>query len=170
MLNDGSTFEYGFGWDVIEMRGRRVIQHSGAWQGFGSHIARYVDDGLTVVVLANLSQANPRRIAVGIAGLYERGLAPVKRTAIGVAPDVLERYVGEYEFAPGETLTISREGDGLAAQPGRGQKLPLRPFAEAEFFVEDADLEIAFLEDAGRVTALELRPLGGGSNRAKKVN
>jgi CubicO group peptidase (beta-lactamase class C family) len=169
-LNDGSTAEYGFGWSVSEMRGHRVIQHSGGWQGFGAHIARYVDDSLTVVVLTNLAQADPGRIALGIAGLYEPELAPVTRTAIDVARDVLERYVGEYEFMPGETLVITREGDALAAQPGRGRKLPLRPFAEAEFFVEGAEVEIAFLEDAGRVTALELRQLGGGSNRAKRID
>jgi CubicO group peptidase (beta-lactamase class C family) len=169
-LNDGSTAEYGFGWSVSEMRGQRVIQHSGGWQGFGAHIARYVDHALTVVVLSNLAQANPGRIALGIAGLYEPELAPVQRTAIDVAPDVLERYVGEYEFMPGETLVITREGDALAAQPGRGQKLPLRPFAEAEFFVIGAEVEIAFLEDAGRVNALELRQLAGGSNRATRID
>jgi CubicO group peptidase (beta-lactamase class C family) len=169
-LNDGSTAEYGFGWSVSELRGQRVIQHSGGWQGFSAHIARYVDHDLTVVVLTNLAQANPGRIALGIAGLYEPELAPVQRTALAVSPDVLERYVGEYEFMPGETLVITREGGALAAQPGRGQKLPLRPFAEAEFFVEGADVEIAFLEDAGRVNALELRPLGGGSNRAKRID
>jgi CubicO group peptidase (beta-lactamase class C family) len=169
-LNDGSTADYGLGWDVTEMRGHRVIQHGGRWQGFASHIARYVDDGLTVVVLTNLSQANPARIAVGIAGLYEPKLAPVKRTAISVSPEVLERYVGEYEFEPGETVTITREGDELAAQPGGGRKLPLRPFAAAEFFVDGAEVEFAFLETAGVVTALELRPLTGGSNQAKKVD
>jgi len=168
-LNDGSTAPYGFGWEVTEMRGHRVIQHAGRWQGFGSHIARYVDDALTVVVLTNLSQANPARIAVGIAGLYEPELAPVTRTAIGVADEVLERYVGEYEFAPGDTVAITREGDGLAARPAGGRGMPLRPFAAAEFFVEGAEVEFAFLEEAGLVTALEIRPLTGGSNRAKKI-
>lgn len=170
MLNDGGTADYGFGWDVTEMRGHRVVQHGGRWQGFRTHIARYVDSGLTVVVLTNLSQANPARIAVGIAGLYEPELAPVKRTAIVMANEVLESYVGEYEFAPGDTVAITREGDGLGAQPAGGRKMPLRPFAEAEFFVEGAEVEFAFIEQAGAVTALEVRPVTGGKNRAKKID
>jgi hypothetical protein len=65
---------------------------------------------------------------------------------------------------------LLQDAEGLAGQPAGEQRLALRPFAEAEFFVEGAEVEFAFLEDAGSVTALEMRQLGGGSNRAKKVN
>ena len=80
--------------------------------------------------------------------------------------DEVDDYVAaeiERQKVPGISIAVLR-------QPAGGQKLPLRPFAEAEFFVEGAEVEIAFLEDAGSVTALEMRRLGGGSNRAKKVN
>jgi CubicO group peptidase (beta-lactamase class C family) len=69
-LNDGKTYPYGFGWALGSVAGRRLIEHAGQWQGFTAHIARYVDDKLTIVVLANLAEANPSRIAHGIAGLY----------------------------------------------------------------------------------------------------
>ncbi|WP_230839990.1 serine hydrolase [Gloeobacter morelensis] len=69
-LNDGKTHPYGFGWALGSVAGRRLIEHAGQWQGFTAHIARYVDDKLTIIVLANLAQANPSRIAHGIAGLY----------------------------------------------------------------------------------------------------
>jgi CubicO group peptidase (beta-lactamase class C family) len=61
---------YGFGWFIEERHGHRVISHDGAWQGFKSAIARYVNDQLTVVVLANLEQANPGAIAEHVAGMY----------------------------------------------------------------------------------------------------
>lgn len=60
----------GFGWFMEEKHGHHVIGHDGAWQGFKSAIARYVDDQLTVVVLANLEQADPGKIAEHIADLY----------------------------------------------------------------------------------------------------
>jgi len=64
---------YGFGWFSGSRRGHRVVQHDGAWQGFKSAIARYVDDQLTVVVLANLAEAKPGEIAEHVADLYLAG-------------------------------------------------------------------------------------------------
>ena len=61
---------YGFGWFLGQRHGHRVIYHDGAWQGFKSAIDRYVDDQLTVVVLANLEQAEPGDIAEHVAELY----------------------------------------------------------------------------------------------------
>src|SRR5262245_2368074 len=81
-LNDGKTHPYGFGWGLGEAKGRRLVQHGGAWQGFKSCIARYVDDKLTVVVFANLAQANPDKIARGVAAIYNPDLAPPPVKAI----------------------------------------------------------------------------------------
>jgi hypothetical protein len=64
---------YGFGWFVSEKKGHRIIGHDGAWQGFKSAIARYVDDQLTVVALANLEQAKPEDIAGHVAEMYLSG-------------------------------------------------------------------------------------------------
>ena len=75
-LNDGKTHPYGFGWALGEVRGHRVIEHGGAWQGFKSQISRYVDDKLTVVVFANQARANPARIAHYVAALYNADLSP----------------------------------------------------------------------------------------------
>jgi CubicO group peptidase (beta-lactamase class C family) len=61
---------YGFGWTIENKSGHRVIGHDGAWQGFESDISRYVDDKLTVVVLANLDEADPEAIADHVAKMY----------------------------------------------------------------------------------------------------
>jgi CubicO group peptidase (beta-lactamase class C family) len=61
---------YGFGWVVESRKGHRVVEHDGSWQGFETQISRYLDDGLTVVVLTNLGGANPHRIADEIAAMY----------------------------------------------------------------------------------------------------
>jgi CubicO group peptidase (beta-lactamase class C family) len=61
---------YGFGWSIEDRHGHHVVSHTGAWQGFKSAIARYVNDQLTVVVLANLAEAKPGAIAEHIADMY----------------------------------------------------------------------------------------------------
>lgn len=79
-LNDGkpNPGNYGFAWAIDRINGRRVLEHGGAWQGFTTYIARYVDDKLTVVVLTNLDSAHsrPEKIAHIVAGLYDPALAP----------------------------------------------------------------------------------------------
>jgi CubicO group peptidase (beta-lactamase class C family) len=78
-LRDGkdNSGHYGFGWFIESENRHRLIEHGGAWQGFETQISRYVDDGLTVVVLTNLDGAKPGRIAAGVAKLYlKKGTAP----------------------------------------------------------------------------------------------
>ena len=71
-LNDGkpNRAQYGFGWFVESQNGHRVVQHDGRWQGFSTQISRYVDDGLTVAVLANQGNCDPHLIADEVAGIY----------------------------------------------------------------------------------------------------
>ncbi|HEX5886929.1 MAG TPA: serine hydrolase domain-containing protein [Pyrinomonadaceae bacterium] len=76
-LNNGKTHPYGFGWALGQVRGHRIVEHGGSWQGFKSHISRYVDDKLTVVVFANQSRANPSKIAHYVAALFNADLSPV---------------------------------------------------------------------------------------------
>jgi hypothetical protein len=43
----------------------RLVEHRGTWQGFRSHIARWLDDQVTVIVLCNLDSADSSGIAHG---------------------------------------------------------------------------------------------------------
>ena len=68
-LNNGKTHPYGFGWALGELRGHRIIEHGGSWQGFKAQITRYVDDKLTVIVFANQARANQAKLAHGVAAI-----------------------------------------------------------------------------------------------------
>src|SRR5262249_27518378 len=100
-LNDGKSTSYGFGWSISDVRGHRLIEHGGSWQGFKAQIARYVDDRLTVVVFANLAQANQGRIAHGIAAIFNPELTPLPPKPIedkepqvtALAKEVLQKIV-----------------------------------------------------------------------------
>ncbi len=61
---------YGFGWFINDRHGHHVVSHDGAWQGFETTIARYVNDQLTIVALTNLAGAKPGAIAEHVADLY----------------------------------------------------------------------------------------------------
>jgi CubicO group peptidase (beta-lactamase class C family) len=67
---------YGFGWFIGDEKGHHLVEHEGQWQGFETQISRYVNDGLTVVVLTNLAEAKPKEIADGVAAIYLRSARP----------------------------------------------------------------------------------------------
>lgn len=168
-LNSGKTHPYGFGWALGEMRGRRIREHGGAWQGFTSFIARYIDDKLTVIVLTNLAGANPGRIAKGVAGLLVPELAPVERKEIAVEAKIFDAYVGQYELAPNFILNILKEGDKLILHPTGQAKAQLFAESETGFFLKVVDAQVTFVKNAqGEVTHLLLNQ-NGATIEAKKI-
>lgn len=78
-LNDGKTHPYGFGWALGAVRGHRIVEHGGAWQGFKAQITRYVDDKLAVIVFANQIRANQSKLAQGVAAILNPELAPTAK-------------------------------------------------------------------------------------------
>jgi CubicO group peptidase (beta-lactamase class C family) len=72
-LNDGKESEYGFGWALGSVRGHRLIGHGGGRPGTATQISRFVDDGLTVIVLIN-GRGDPSGISRRVAGYYIPGL------------------------------------------------------------------------------------------------
>lgn len=75
-LNSGKTHPYGFGWELSTVKGHRLVHHGGSLSGFRSEFARYVDDQLSIIVMANCGVSQPGEIARGVAGFYIDGLAP----------------------------------------------------------------------------------------------
>lgn len=78
-LNSGRTHPYGFGFEVDRIAGHDIQRHGGAWQGFKSYIARYSGDDITIIALANLAQAVPKRAVDRIAA----NLMPALTTSTG---------------------------------------------------------------------------------------
>lgn len=115
-LNDGkpNPDHYGFGWVITQFHGHKVIEHSGAWQGFTCDISRYPDDSLTVVVLTNLDagHSSPEVIAHVAAGMVEPALMPAKLAAIA-------------DNDPDVANAVRKVLDGLVAEADiRGQLTP----------------------------------------------
>ena len=81
-LNDGITHPYGFGWAIGTIGKHRIVEHSGAWQGFTTNISRYVDDKLTIIILDNQADFNPVKLSHQIAGIYNAELTPQPAKAI----------------------------------------------------------------------------------------
>lgn len=138
-LNNGSNYPYGYGWALSETKTHKYIEHGGGIPGFSTQITRFVDDGLTVVVLINQSgTANPSSLASGIAGHYIPELRPVnlpivKKNSPGRADKVDDYILAEMnkQNIPGLSLAVVRDGKIIKAE-GYGwahveNKIPVKP-------------------------------------------
>ena len=89
-LNDGRTYPYGFGWMLGDVDGHRLVHHSGGMPGARADIARFVDDGVTIILIMNLDDVDINPIVAGVAKLYLPARAPV---AGGVGPDQISLLI-----------------------------------------------------------------------------
>ncbi len=72
-LAGGERIDYGLGWRLDQLRGHRRVAHNGSWVGFRTGIARYPDERLTIVVLANRSDFEPSHYIDSISDIYLDG-------------------------------------------------------------------------------------------------
>jgi CubicO group peptidase (beta-lactamase class C family) len=144
-LNNGqpNKANYGFGWSIKLVNGHKLIEHGGAWQGFSSHIARYVDDKLTVVVLANLDAAHAQadKIAHAVAGFYVPALVPAE-----VKP--LE------DKEPQTTLLVRNLLQEIVA--GKVDQERFTPDLRAKLFPDRIQGVSDFMSDLGPLKSLDL--------------
>lgn len=173
-LNSGKTYTYGFGWDITTVGGHKLRRHGGSLPGFRAELARFTDDHVTVIVLANSNNADPENIALEVAEFYIPNLIPTP-VAVKVNPQLFDAYTGEYR-APDQgaaTAYITREGDKLMLKIGQnGEKRELLATSETRFFTT-ASRRIFYVfnrNDKGEVTQLVLQIEGreiGAANRIK---
>ena len=70
--NTTSKAYYGFGWIIDELDGRKVVAHGGANVGFRSYYTRFVNDGLSIIIMTNTDEAGPAVIVKALADHYFR--------------------------------------------------------------------------------------------------
>lgn len=161
-LKDGSNppgVTYGYGWMPTEFRGLKIVQHSGGLHGFLSHLARYPEHNLTVVVLANAVPPppglDPGALCQEIAQIYlseKMSPRPERRVNLAVGPASYRSVVGRYDYGNGMVMTVTIENDHLYAQLTGQPQHEIFPRSPHDFFWKAVEAEIKFeLDDEGKV-------------------
>lgn len=150
-LRGDPPLDYGYGTDLGEIAGHRMLGHSGSGAGFTSVLLRLPDDDITVVVLAN-SDSRPNARVVGARIVRLMLNAPQRQTLPLDPPARLARYAGLYDTELGRLETYVA-ADGLRARPAgtRDTGLLMQRIAEDTFRVGDDD-EVRFALDRGHAT------------------
>jgi len=94
---------------------------------------------------------------------------PAPRVEVSVDADILARYVGKYELAPGALFDVILEGGQLKIKLASQPRFPVFAESETKFFYKVVDAQITFVKDSdGKVTSLILHQ-GGRDQTAKKI-
>lgn len=94
---------------------------------------------------------------------------PAMPKEITVAPDVFDRFVGEYEFGPTAVMTIAREGTHFYEQLSGQARFEIFAMGEREYFLKVVDARITFDVDSQMHTTALVLHQSGREVRATKV-
>ena len=162
---------YGLGVGVEGAGDSLRFSHGGANEGYRAFFVLHpiTGDGVAVMTNSDAGAALYMEVVRAVARVYGwPDFQPETRTVVQVAPDVLEKYVGEYELAPDAVLTVTRDGAQLyGAYPGES-RLPLLAESDTQFFPEGSSTRVTFERNAdGRATQLVLH-IGSREVEAKR--
>jgi hypothetical protein len=176
VLTNGEKIPYAFGLGLGHYKGLKTIAHAGGDAGYRSHVLRFPDQHLAVVVLSNVSTMHPGRLAIQVADLYLADQLAAASTAELPAPTVVksdpalsEAYVGTYLLPSRLIVSLTKENDQLMVQAAGQPPTALVPTADTHFVVvEDTEpyfalhaAHLAFHRTAqGAVTGLTLHQYG----------
>jgi D-alanyl-D-alanine carboxypeptidase len=83
---------------------------------------------------------------------------PVEKEGISLPVEVLQRYIGQYELAPGMVLAVRLKGEGLVVQPGGQEEADLFAETETHFFLKVVDASLEFeLDASGHAVAIDYK-------------
>jgi CubicO group peptidase (beta-lactamase class C family) len=152
----GSESEYGYGLNVGNYRGVRLIQHGGSRSGYGSMIRIVPERQFGLIVLANRSGASLPRTAQKAMDLVLSLPAPTTDAAGVPAPltdKEMSAYAGVYSQGPRKMEIVKKDGKLLLKQGSREvemRRTAAHQFAPGLFFVTAADGTIEYVHSGGR--------------------
>ena len=166
--------DYGYGWQVAPLFGRRLVAHGGDTFGFMGVLQRFTDDRVTVVLLSNKGYMNILTLARDLPAIVfgEKYQLPKKPTAFAVGEKILNQYVGEYRLSENTVFTITLEDGKLMIQNSSNTRPKGALFAESEttFRRAGVDATFTFERDAGgHVTKIVIRNVNGLTTSAQKT-
>lgn len=160
-----STHPYGFGMYIWQVRGNKMVGHTGQIDGFASALAYLPGRDITVVVLANDDNFDARTMARRLAAIA-LGQPYADPVALKPTDNQLHALEGVYRVDDATTQTLSIKDGQLYGQRSKHHAVPLILTADQRlYFVPDELSYFSPVRDAsGKVVRLDY--FEGGDNPA----
>jgi CubicO group peptidase (beta-lactamase class C family) len=162
---------YGYGWGIDSIEGKRRVGHGGGIPGFITNISRVPQDNICIILLSNASDQALNDITKSIyAILYNKQYElPKERKIIILPAETLKQYEGEYEIKPGFTVVMSVKGSELMATPAGQSTKALHAEKEDFFFEKEEDIQVEFTRNDKKEVDGFILHQGGGQIQCKKI-
>jgi CubicO group peptidase (beta-lactamase class C family) len=158
-LNKGDTISYTNGLFVWKYRGLKIVDHGGFTMGFKTQITIVPEAGLSVFILSNNENTDPKNIAMKIVDWSLKDLlkpeTKVEHKEIVINKELNQLYKGSYIFPDGMVLKFDNENDTLKLIIPGAPKFVMYPEKDNEFFLKDFDAQCTFVKDGkGKVNEI----------------
>jgi CubicO group peptidase (beta-lactamase class C family) len=140
--------DYGYGWFIDKMYGRKRISHDGGGLGFITGFDRYINEQVSIIVLSNYGFTAVWRIADILAAImfqeeYEFPSRPLK---YDLDYQVYEKYMGVYKDECTK-LTVERDQEKMFFILDDEYIIPMYPISETKFHHTWIDESYSFHKD-----------------------
>lgn len=138
--------DYGFGWFIDSLYGKKVAYHSGNLEGATSYFGRIPEDDICIIMLTNETSTTIESTAAKIIAILNDKpyTQPKPKMEIVVPTEILQQYVGKYDIS--DTYDTSIEILGNKLYLTGNNNFPFRIFAETtnRFFAIDSNMMLIF--------------------------
>lgn len=163
--NAGGKMKIGLAWHLLPNASGDIVWHNGGTGGFRSFAGFNQALKKGIVVLTNTSES-----VDDIGFHFFDSTIPLKKVKpfVAVGEQVLEEYIGSYQFASNAFFTTTRRGDKLFAQLTGQSRLRVFASAQNRFYYRAVNARLTFNRGAdGKIESLTLHQ--NGEQVAKKV-
>jgi CubicO group peptidase (beta-lactamase class C family) len=150
---------YGFGWAIDSLYGRKYITHGGATTNFSSLLLHFPGEDISLILLSNTA-GNLWNTGIDISQiLFDQPFPWGEQPEIKMDSTQLKQYIGNYAYDKHHTLSVSLKDGKLHLDGTRNTGISNATFvalSERKFYNKNLYLKIEFVKDStGRVSELK---------------
>ena len=130
---------------------------------------RFPGDSTVIMVLTNNNSTKQDKFMRDIASMIYSTYVPAKEIIeITVDASILQRYVGNYSFAPGREVAISIENGKLHMQGTHRPRRELIAVSDTRFYIKGSEVYLEFRNTGDMVTQLKLNEINAKITAQRK--
>lgn len=158
-FNNGKKSHYGFGWEIGQVEGQRMVRHGGGIPGFMTMMMFFPEKKITVAVLSNGAALNPDLPAQGLVMAVFGNAKGYPR--IELPAETLAKFEGVYRIDEKSRRVVKAEKDHLVTTRDDGPAFKAYPISSNEFVYDGQNDRVRFeLGPDGKVLRMRMLRFG----------